>query len=188
MPNVARSGRFRKELLPPARTFYEHEFGELRRSDSRGWATPKAGCPFHPSRSKQSFFVNLTSGGYFCFGCQASGGDVVSFVMKRHGLTFKAAAHLLGAWDDHECARWGPPTALICVLVCDFIVEGVLSRAEVRDEPKSDLERMRWLYHETAYRLTELRGGDSEKSENEEGTQWGIMAATWELIQMEVGR
>ena len=188
MPNVETTGRFRKELLPPPRAFYERELGELRRSDSRGWVKPKAGCPFHPSRSKQSFFVNLTSGGYFCFSCQASGGDVVSFAMRRRGLTFKAAAQLLGAWDGHECVRQRPPTTLVCVLVCDFVVDGISSRADVRDEPKSDLERMRWLYHESANRLAELREGGSEQSENETEAQWGILAAAWELITMEVGR
>lgn len=93
-------GRFRKDRLPPARTFYEAELGELRREDSRGWAKPKAGCPFHESESKTSFAVNLRTGAYHCFGCEASGGDVVSFLMRRYSLTFRAAAQRLGAWDD----------------------------------------------------------------------------------------
>lgn len=97
MLNVAGNGRFRK--LPPARTCYERELGELRREDPRGWARSKAGCPFHASESKTSFPVNLRTGGFCCFGCEASGGDIVAFMMRRYGLMFKIAAQRLGAWD-----------------------------------------------------------------------------------------
>jgi hypothetical protein len=90
---------FCRELLPPARGFYEQELGELRRP-SRGWASPKSGCPFHESRSKKSFTVNLESGGYYCFGCGAKG-DLVAFMMQRYHLDFKTAAKQLGAWREN---------------------------------------------------------------------------------------
>jgi len=86
-----------RSLLPPPRTFYERELGQLRRP-SRGWATPKAGCPFHDSKSKTSFRVNVDSGGFVCFGCGAKGGDVIAFVMLRYRVNFKAAAEQLHAW------------------------------------------------------------------------------------------
>lgn len=98
--NSTATSRFRKDRLPPPGTFYRNELGELRREDSRGWTKPRAGCPFHASESKTSFAVNLRTGAYHCFGCDASGGDVVSFLMRRYSLTFKAAAQRLGAWDD----------------------------------------------------------------------------------------
>jgi DNA primase len=93
-----------RSLLPPARTFYERELGELRRP-SRGWTTPKAGCPFHESKSKTSFRVNLDSGGFCCFGCGSKGGDVVAFVMLRDRLDFKRAAQSLGAWRGQMSSR-----------------------------------------------------------------------------------
>lgn len=90
-----------RELLPPARTFYEQELGELRRP-SRGWARPKAGCPFHESSSKASFAVNLDSGGFFCFSCGASGGDVIAFVRQRYGLSFPDALKRFHIETDYK--------------------------------------------------------------------------------------
>ena len=89
------SGQFQKELLPPAGPFYTGELGKLTRP-SRGWA--RGNCPFHKSKSGVSFSVNLATGGFFCFGCGAKGGDVLAFVMRRHSLDFKTAAKELGAW------------------------------------------------------------------------------------------
>ena len=77
--------------LPPAKSFYERELGELRRPDRRGWAKPKCGCPFHASQSKTSFHVNLNTGAFNCFGCDAHGGDILQFVRLRYKLSFPAA-------------------------------------------------------------------------------------------------
>jgi hypothetical protein len=178
--------RFRPERLPSPRAFYESALGELRRP-SRGWAKPKEGCPFHPSKSKQSFSVNLETGGFYCFGCQAKGGDIVSFVMKRDGVSFQEAAKALGAWND-EGRTPKPRTVPVRFLVLDYIIDGAPYRAEVRDEPKTDLQRMRWIHAEAADRLTELRQGDSEKFDDEESVEWAILSLAWELIEMEVGQ
>jgi|SRR5437667_3382499 len=94
------SSYFRRELLPPARGFYEKEVGPLSRPDRRGWAKPKAGCPFHASRSKTSFHVKLDSGSFICHGCGVTGGDVIDFLRKRYGYDFKTAAKILGAWRE----------------------------------------------------------------------------------------
>ena len=92
------SGAFIPELIPPARTFYEKELGKLTRP-SRGWA--RANCPFHESKSKTSFSVNLDSGGGFCcFGCGAKGGDPVDFVRLRYKLDFRGACRELGCWRE----------------------------------------------------------------------------------------
>jgi hypothetical protein len=87
---------FHRELLPPASSFYMRELKKLSRP-SRGWA--QALCPFHDDHDP-SFSVKLDTGGFFCFACQAKGGDLVDFLMLRDGLNFKAAAQQLGAWRD----------------------------------------------------------------------------------------
>ena len=95
MPN--KTSTFCRELLPPALTFYQRELGELTRPDRRGWARPKTGCPFHSSESKKSFYVHI-DGGFYCFGCDAKGGDVLAFTRLRYKLSFIDAAKELGAW------------------------------------------------------------------------------------------
>ena len=100
-PTSERARRFRRELLPPAKSFYQRELGELGRPNRAGWAKPKVGCPFHKSEKKESFGVRLTDGYWHCFACDV-GGSIVDFVMRRYGLSFKAATDdYLGAWDDH---------------------------------------------------------------------------------------
>jgi phage/plasmid primase-like uncharacterized protein len=92
MPTLS---RFDRGALPPARSFYEKEFGGLRRA-SRDWA--RTSCPFHQGSNKTAFSVNLQTGGFFCFSCGAKGGDLVDYVMQRDSLDFKRAAQSLGAW------------------------------------------------------------------------------------------
>ncbi len=96
------TSRFDRSALPPARTFYERELGELRRPDRKGWAKPKAGCPFHASKSKTSFHVHVEHGGFYCFGCDARGGDVIAFVQKRYGLSFPDALQRLGIQSERS--------------------------------------------------------------------------------------
>jgi DNA primase len=99
------ASKFDRSALPPARSYYERELGQFRRA-SRGWAAPKAGCPFHESRSKTSFRVNFDSGAFRCFGCGAHGGDVLAFMMQRYKLSFKEAAEKLGAWSNSPSPDW----------------------------------------------------------------------------------
>jgi len=47
-------------------------------------------CPFHAD-TKPSFKVSRDQGIYYCFGCQA-GGNVISFVMQYHKMSFPEAA------------------------------------------------------------------------------------------------
>ncbi len=92
--------RFDPSALPPARSFYEKELGELRRP-SRGWAKPKAGCPFHQSKSRTSFAVNMNQGGFRCLAPECDQhGDMLTFVRLREKLNFKRAAQKLGDWHD----------------------------------------------------------------------------------------
>ena len=64
-------------------------YTQLHRS-GREW---KGLCPFH-SEKTPSFSVNEEMGLWYCHGC-LEGGDVIAFVMKAEGLSFKeAVAHL----------------------------------------------------------------------------------------------
>lgn len=87
---------FDRRALPIPQSFYERELGELRKP-SRGWASPKAGCPFHASKSKTSFWVHLESGAFCCFGCSVKGGDVLAFARQRYRMGFRQAAEYCGA-------------------------------------------------------------------------------------------
>ncbi len=92
------TSHFSRELLPGGRAFYEPIVGRLSRPNRKGWSMGR--CPFHSSKSGKSLAVNLNTGGFHCFGCDARGGDVVAFAMKLHGWNFREAAKQLGAWDD----------------------------------------------------------------------------------------
>jgi len=48
-------------------------------------------CPFHLDKKVGSFQVNLTTGGFKCWSCNASGGDVIAFVIKRNNISFREA-------------------------------------------------------------------------------------------------
>ncbi|MBU2628941.1 MAG: DNA primase, partial [Proteobacteria bacterium] len=50
-------------------------------------------CPFH-SEKTPSFSVNANKQIFHCFGCSA-GGNVLSYVMKYHGISFPEAAKML---------------------------------------------------------------------------------------------
>lgn len=52
--------------------------------------TPKAPCPFHSERTA-SFVVFPDTGTWRCFGACSTGGDVISFVMRKENLQFSEA-------------------------------------------------------------------------------------------------
>jgi len=88
---------FRRELLPDAQDYYEHTAGLTFRERRGKWRT--TGCPFHGS--SDSLRINVETGAFVCMAaCGARGGDVLSFHMAAHGLTFIEAAKRLGAWVD----------------------------------------------------------------------------------------
>jgi hypothetical protein len=176
------TSHFDRSLLPPARAFYEKELGKLSRADRKGNCA--AGCPFHNSKSKKSLSVNINTGQWWCFG-GCGGGDILSFVQKRQRLSFLNAAKTLGAWDEQGKPAKVRPRARIRYLVMDFVIDCVEHRAEVLDEPRTELQRLRRFYAEASDRLAELRNGDREREEDETELQWALLATTWSLIAME---
>ncbi len=71
--------------------FYRNLISSLKET-SKGEAVGL--CPFHQDNNP-SFSVNLESGLYHCFGCQA-GGDVFSFYQKLKGVPFQTAYQDIG--------------------------------------------------------------------------------------------
>jgi hypothetical protein len=85
--------RFDRTRLPEPLEYFASQ--SLKLIGSGAWRS--AICPFHKDTCP-SLRVSVTSGGYRCFACGASGGDVLAFQMRRYGQGFVAAAKALGAW------------------------------------------------------------------------------------------
>jgi len=107
--------------------------------------------------------------------------------MQRDGLNFKQACQRLRCWEENGKPIKPRPIPSVRHLVMDFVVDGIEYHAEVPDEPKTEIERLRRSYAEAADRLADIRNGGAEKFEGEEEEMWGILAHSWELIQMEAG-
>jgi len=75
---------------PDIMAVMENEGIELKRRRRDYWAS----CPFHADKSP-SFKISQDRQAFYCFGC-GEGGDVISFIQKRHNVGFKDALSILG--------------------------------------------------------------------------------------------
>ena len=60
---------------------------------------PSLGEPFTIKYEQRNFRVNVESGAFRCFSCDAKGGDIIAYVMLRHDLDFREALESIAdAW------------------------------------------------------------------------------------------
>ena len=76
-------------------TFYSRVLNDLPSTRSSNCWVCGGLCPFHMDKSAGSFRINLDSGGFKCFSCGASGGDIIDFAQRRHGFSFSRALECL---------------------------------------------------------------------------------------------
>jgi len=98
-----------RNQLPDPANFFESESLVLKGPSSSTWKTTK--CDFHGG--SDSMRVNVKTGAFRCMNCGESGGDVLSYLMKKHGLEFVSAAKSIGAWvNDGKPQQQFKPTTL----------------------------------------------------------------------------
>ena len=75
--------------------FYTRAVGPL---SGRGtWRSAR--CPFHSPDRHPSLRINIQSGAFRCMSCGVHGGDAITFLMRRDGLSFRDALRALAAGD-----------------------------------------------------------------------------------------
>ena len=81
--------------------FYQIELGipSLSSNGDDGWSE-NIQCPFHED-SNPSFGVNLQTGAFKCFACNAQG-SIFDFVMRKHGCDFPTACRILAQFAEIE--------------------------------------------------------------------------------------
>jgi hypothetical protein len=102
--NTGNGKRFRKiffdrHSLPKPVDYYRTHFSNLPVNLDRQWMNVL--CCFHDDKNP-SLSINLVSGGFYCFGCGAKGGDVIAFHMQRYGVPFTVAVTFFGAWTYEQ--------------------------------------------------------------------------------------
>ncbi|HNC03379.1 MAG TPA: DUF3987 domain-containing protein [Agitococcus sp.] len=85
---------FNRDLLPTPHAYYGQQF--TLKGNKTKHLVP---CCFHHDKTA-SLSLDMVSGRFNCFGCGASGGDIVDFHQLKTGLSFVEAAKDLGAWVD----------------------------------------------------------------------------------------
>ena len=86
-----------KDAISP-REFYHSELPAMPTPTRVGWVDAGL-CPFHQDRRAGSFKVNIDTGAFRCFSCDAKGADILAFVMQRDRLDFRESLEkLAGEW------------------------------------------------------------------------------------------
>ncbi|MDE2420895.1 MAG: hypothetical protein KGO49_06920 [Gammaproteobacteria bacterium] len=88
---------FNRSALPSPEAYYM-SIAQLTLIGSGEWRN--AICPFHDD-TNPSLRINVAIGCFRCMACDAKGGDVIAFHMKKHNMTFINAAKALNAWESH---------------------------------------------------------------------------------------
>jgi hypothetical protein len=73
-------------ILPEPESFYQEIFQEFERKSGKLLVK----CCFHGEKTS-SLYLYLESGGFYCFGCEASGGDIIAFVMMHREISYRDA-------------------------------------------------------------------------------------------------
>lgn len=84
-----------KERIDPL-YFYETylEGSKISSKANKGWR--QAGlCPFHEDKQTGSFYIHQDTGAFKCFSCNAKGGDIITFLRQRDGISFMEALRVL---------------------------------------------------------------------------------------------
>lgn len=92
--NKFKAKRFKESkpiALPDPLSFYQGEFPEIEESSE--WVIVH--CCFHYDNNP-SLSINLVHGGFKCWACGTSGGDIVTFYIKRYGSSYSEAMTRLG--------------------------------------------------------------------------------------------
>ncbi len=116
-----------RSRLPEPVSYFEGQGLVLVGPSNAKWKTTH--CAFHGG--SDSMRVKVASGGFKCMSCGVGGGDVLSYHMQAHGLTFVEAAMALGAWADdgtpYESQKPTtlPPRAALEVLSFEALVVAV---------------------------------------------------------------
>lgn len=77
------------------REFYSARLGaDIPRSNRNGWVSIKCLCPFHSDSRPGSVTINLNSGYFRCWACNALL-SLVDFEMQTRGLSFLEALNNL---------------------------------------------------------------------------------------------
>ncbi len=90
---------FDRHCLPKPVNYYHQHFPALLMNPRSEWINVH--CCFHDDKNP-SLSINLSSGGFYCFGCGAKGGDVIAFHMQRYHVPFVEAVTFFGAWGIYE--------------------------------------------------------------------------------------
>ena len=85
--------KFNPDLIHTPIEYYKNIAG-FKITKNSGWQNFL--CPFHQENSP-SFGIHLDTGGFNCLACGAKGGSIISFHMRKYGLTFKQTIKALGA-------------------------------------------------------------------------------------------
>jgi DNA primase len=84
--------------------FYRKRCPSMRemRPGREGWVCGGL-CPFHRDRHAGSFRVNVGTGGFKCFSCNARGADVIAFDALLEGVErLEAARAIEREWEQYQ--------------------------------------------------------------------------------------